>query len=189
MSAKTIFAISILTFLFNLTCLGADPKQEDTLNGLSIGVNVGAISGDLINGVQATSPTFWSNMVRGTTSAHWGFVQNAMSITDTTYSWLSYGLFKLGVIVGNFIGSLPIRISSRADFVLVVPSLKISSKAVIAGLYGGLDLEFFTDPSRHHAVFVDVGGQGLFAPMADGLKGRPSFANGFTTSFGYRYHF
>jgi hypothetical protein len=88
-----------------------------------------------------------------------------------------------------FVPDTPIRISSFADIAMVVPSIKISSKAVIFGLGGGMDTEIFLSPLRNHAMFIALGGIGLFSPIADGLKGFPSFANGFTTSFGYRYYF
>ena len=157
--------------------------------GLSVGVDIGSIAGHLTNGLRIGSPPFFNGMARATLSGHLGWAQNVMSVTDTNYTWLPYGLIKLGIHVGTFVPDMPIRISSFADVAMVVPTIKISSKSVILGLDGGLDAEIFVRQNRQHALFVSLGGIGLFSPFADGLRGRPTIANGFTTSFGYRYYF
>jgi hypothetical protein len=74
-----------------------------------------------------------------------------------TAKWLPYGLFKIGLSGGSFIGQLPIRISTAGEFVLVVPSSEIASD-IGSGAMGSVDFEFFINPSRSHAVYISVGG-------------------------------
>lgn len=187
------FQFLVVLFLsLNAMSLRADLEssgEQAPWSGMSVGFDVGSIAGHLLQGLRVGSPSFFNGYARVAASGYLGWVQNVMSITDSTYSWLPYGLFKLGIHAGSFVYGLPIRVASYANIDMVVPSLKISNKSVIFGLDGGVDGEIFLDPPRKHAMFFTLGGIGLFAPTADHLKGKPSFANGFSTSFGYRYYF
>ena len=135
------------------------------------------------------SPSFFRDLVRVIASANVGWIPNVMPADSQKLTWLPYGLYKIGISVGSFIYQLPIRVSGSAELVLITPHRDISSKKVIVGTHGAMDIEFFVNPKRSSAVFVNLGGMGLFSPKADKLQGQPTFANGFTTSFGYRYYF
>ncbi len=192
MFIKKLQVLVLIGLSFNAMTVQAQTEpaaSQNMLSGMSAGFDVGSIAGHLIHGLRIDSPSFFNGYARAMASGYLGWAQNVMSITDNTSSWLPYGLFKFGIHVGSFVYGLPIRISSYANVDMVVPSLKISYKSVIFGLDGGMDLEIFMDPQRNHAIAIDLGGIGLFTPIADGLKNRPSFANGFWTSFGYRYYF
>lgn len=186
---RKLLAVLSLCSFFSSFSLWAEPEPNRPLSGLSVGVDVGSISGHLTNGVRISSPSFFGDYARATFAAHLGWVQNATTVASAANAWLPYGLFKLGLALGDFMPDLPIRLVGVAEVALVAPSYRITNKPVIVGFSGGLDVEFFMNPHRNHALFVAMGGIGLLAPMADGLKGRPSFANGFSTNFGYRYYF
>lgn len=185
------FHVALFVFLASVFAINANAERDlddKPWTGLSVGTDAGMIAGDNFKvGARVSSPSFMSGWIRAAASGHIAWLQNAMSVADTNYSWPTYGLFKLGLHVGNFVHVVPIRVSTFLDVVMVTPSLKISDKAAIFGIDGGLDAELFYN--LQHANFIALGGTGLFPATANGLKGKPTFASGFLISFGYRYYF
>lgn len=178
--------LSVLFIVFAVQSFAADSKGAS--QGFSIGYDVGSIANGMAMGARVGSPTFFHDIFRVTAKAHLGFAQNVIPEGKTEAKWPLYGLYRLGLQGGVFIPNLPIRIMSSAEIAVVTPQSTIASKKAIIGMAGGMDIEFFMDSARSHALVLNMGGIGLFSPSADNLQGHPTFANGFMTSFGYRFY-
>jgi hypothetical protein len=178
----------LLPVIFIFFGINSAAESPDKSHGFSVGYEIGSIANGLALGARVASPSFFHNIFRATAKANLGWVQNVVPTGENEATWLRYGLFRLGIQGGVFVQDLPIRIMSSAEVALVVPQSKISSKNLIFGLAGNMDIEFFMDPMRSHAMVLSMGGIGLIPPTADNLPGKPSFANGFLASFGYRFY-
>lgn len=164
-------------------------SNEDHSTGFSIGYEVGSIANGMAYGLRVASPSFFYDVFRISAAANMGWAQNVIPKDEAKNIWAPYGLYRLGIHAGSFLFDLPIRVSGAAELATVTPSKKISSKAIVMGTVGSMDFEFFADAKRSHALVLNLGGIGLFSPIADNLKDEPSFANGFTSACGYRYYF
>lgn len=183
-------ALFLALFVGAAQSIYAHNATPDHANNFSIGFDVGSIANGIANGIRIASPSFFNDLFRVVGSANLGWAQNVRPKGSNDDKWAYYGLWTVGLHTGRFIYNLPIRISGVAELAILTPSKDISSKAAVFGFKGGFDVELFADSARSHAIFLNMGGIGLFNPyFADNLAGNPTVANGFTSAIGYRYYF
>lgn len=179
--------ILIVSFLFSALAF-AEPESPivDYSSRFSFGLDIDSFANNYGIGISLGSPAFADDTMHVQLSANVAWAEGVANGYSTD-SWNSYGLFRVGLYGGHFISNLPIRIYGGFGFAMTALAPSLSTSNVGLGGYGLSGVEFFLNPTRSRAFTIELGGMGTGA-TADKMAASPSYANGFTIAWGYKYY-
>jgi hypothetical protein len=140
-------------------------------------------------GVVVTSPWLGASSLAVQAAAYKSWFTRAVGHDDDSgeaeETWSPFATYKLGIAAGSVVAGGNVRMYGVGGLLYLRPNAAFSTAKSVTGGYGAFGFEFLSAKALN--FYLELGANGVGA-RAEKVPGRPLYANGFTTTVGFRYY-